>query len=131
MHNIAVIGGGISFAPNTSVPALTTLLVAVRNNTASVGGFDVAADPDNITLLGDVSVLEHVSRAGTSEGALAVRLVVSGAAGIPAPGVLASAVMEGKAVFGANTSDESGIVYMFFFVCVQTPWAIQCVSCTA
>jgi hypothetical protein len=112
-YNTALLGGGTSFASNTSVPALAALLGVASNNTASVDGFDIAADPNNITLLSDESVFDYVGRAGTSEGALGVQLAVVGAAGIPAPGVLASAVMQGQQIFGANTSDESGIVYMF------------------
>jgi hypothetical protein len=113
MYNSAVIGGGVSIAPNASVPSLTALLAAVTNNTASVGGHNVAADPVSISLLSGNSATDYVSRAGASEGALAVRLATFSAAGIPAPGVLASAVMEGSQTFGANTSDEHGTVYMF------------------
>jgi hypothetical protein len=112
MFNKARSGGGIAVAPNATVADVHAFLAAVVNNTAAAGP-NVAAEPARIVLVSNISSDGYVSRATAEGGALALRLAVSGAMDLPAPGVLAAATLGALQALGANASDDAGIVYMF------------------
>ncbi|KAF6253513.1 hypothetical protein COO60DRAFT_407655 [Scenedesmus sp. NREL 46B-D3] len=113
--NTAYTGGGVSVAPDASLYNVSKVMAGLVSNSAS-NGPDLAAEPARLVLLSNLSMHGYVSRAAAEDGAVALRVAVSGALDLPAPGVLVAASMEGLQALGANTSDATGAVYLFLQV---------------
>ncbi|KAF6265050.1 hypothetical protein COO60DRAFT_1480381 [Scenedesmus sp. NREL 46B-D3] len=113
--NTAHTGGGVSVAPDSSLYEVSRVMAGLLSNSARIGP-DLAAEPARLVLLSNLSMHGYVSRAAAEDGAVALRMEVSGALDLPAPGVLVAASMEGLQALGANTSDATGAVYLFLRV---------------
>jgi hypothetical protein len=117
IFNTARIGGGIASGPNTSAVVLPMLLSVVSSNSAAHGP-DVAVDPISMQFVDSNTTFDYVSRAAADDGALDLKLSVSGAMNLPAPGMLAAVSLDGTHAhsLGANTSDDAGIVHLLLRV---------------
>jgi hypothetical protein len=109
---------------HATVANVPSLLAAVYNNSAKYG-LDVGVDPTNKTFVGNVSEQSYISRASAEAGALVLRLAVVGRYRLPAPGLLATATLEGSQI-GANMPDASGIVHLL--VRIQKPPGLYIIS---
>jgi hypothetical protein len=109
-NNVAAKNGGGVFALSSGF-VVADLMAVVLNNTARYNA-DIAAYPSHITLLGNNSMVDFVSRPGANEGVLPVRLNVSGHYGLPCEGILVAAALHGIYTLGMSTSDADGIIDM-------------------
>jgi predicted outer membrane repeat protein len=73
---------------------------------------DVSVPPVDLSIIGSSVVSGFVSRLGSDQSVLPVRLNVSGPFGLPCDGQLVQALLNGDQVIGMNRSDSSGVVLM-------------------
>jgi hypothetical protein len=73
---------------------------------------DVSVPPVDLSIIGSSVVSDFVSRLGSDQSVLPVRLNVSGPFGLPCDGQLVQALLNGDQVIGMNRSDSSGVVLM-------------------
>jgi hypothetical protein len=109
-NNVATRYGGGVLATSIGFVA-ADIVVVVHDNTAHYDA-DISVRPTTITLLGNNSLADFVSRPGAGEGVLPLKMNVSGHYGLPCEGVVVAAALDGLYTLGTGTSDADGMVDM-------------------
>jgi hypothetical protein len=106
-------GGGV--AVGSKHFELSDMLRVVTDNTSPFNG-NIAVATTNITVVGNASMVDFVSRPGAQEGLLPVKVVVSGFYGLPCENVAVDALFGGQYLIGTSTSGEGGLAELLLRV---------------
>jgi hypothetical protein len=109
-QNAAKWGAGFSFAAGQTKDPNAMLCYIVHN--VGLYNSDVSPAASSLSIIGSSIVSGFVSRLGSDQSVLPMRLNVSGPFGLPCDGQLVQALLNGTQVLGVNRSDSSGVVLM-------------------